>query len=299
MKMIARTLDPVTEIAYWEHRHPTNPNAPTLFLIHGLGLTSQVWVPLIELLQPSYSILAIDVPGYGDSPRGDGELTIDSVAQRIADLTKSKRIDNVVLIGHSMGGFIALSLATRLRGPLRHVILLDSTLWRAYRFIRAPLKLALRYPRILVSLGAAAVGGFLPYVPPLARFLGRSSIGRQVSLWPFVHHPRRLAPELAESIFGDMRSGQPILGLKRATRAFELSRLLAQIEVPITAISGANDGMIAPIDIAFYQEHTKARFTRVTIQDCGHWPMVEEPHELRTVLSLQFGQDGIGHSDER
>lgn len=292
MKMIARTLDPVTEIAYWEHRHPTNPDAPTLVLIHGLGLTSQVWMPLIELLQPSYSILAIDVPGYGDSPRGDGELTIDSVAQRIAALTESKRVGNAVLIGHSMGGFIALNLATRLPGTLRHVILLDSTLWRAYRFVRAPLKLALRYPRILISLGTAAVGAFLPHVPALAKFLGRSSIGRQLSLWPFVHHPRRLAPELAESIFADMRSGQPILALRRATRAFELSQLLAQLEIPITAISGANDGLIASIDVAFYRNNAKAFTQNTTIRECGHWPMVEKQTQLAHILDQMLSEYG-------
>ncbi len=294
MKTITRTLDPVTEVAYWEHRHPTNSDAPTLILIHGLGLTSQVWVPLIELLQPSYSILAVDVPGYGESPRGSGELTIDSVAQRIADLADSKQATNIVLIGHSMGGFIALNLATRLAGSLKRVILLDSTLWRAYRFIRAPIKLALRYPRILVSLGAAAFGALLPYMPPFARFLGRTSFGRQVSLWPFVYRPRHLRPDLAVSIFEDMRTGQPILTLRRATRSFELATLLARIAAPITVVSGANDGLISPVDVVYYQEHAKDLSQVITIQECGHWPMIEAPGELHAVLAGPLGDHNPG-----
>ena len=298
MEMIARTLDPATEIAYWEHRAPEHSGVPTLVLIHGLGLTSQVWIPLIELLKPSFPILAIDVPGYGDSPRGSGELTIDSVAQRIAELINDRHAGEVVLVGHSMGGFIALNLATRLTRLPKQVVLLDSTLWRAYRFIRTPVKLALRYPRILVGLGTAATGALLPHARSLARCLGRTSIGRQLSLWPFVHRPRQLAPEVAQSIFEDMRPGQPLLALRRSTRAFDLSSLLANAEIPLTAISGANDGLIAPVDVRYYREHAPLFSANVTIQECGHWPMVEAPHELRAILVDLLGRDAVGNPGE-
>lgn len=298
MNRIARTLDSVTEIAYWEYRHPADSGAPTLVLIHGLGLTSQVWVALIELLRPNCSVLAVDVPGYGDSPKGGDELTIDSVAQRIADLIDSKRMQDIILIGHSMGGFIALKLASRLTSSLRHIVLLDSTLWRAYRLIRTPLRLALRYPRILVSLGAAAAGAFLPYAPALARFLGRTKIGRQLALWPFVHRPSRLVPDVAESIFEDMRPGQPLRALQRSTRAFDLASLLSDLDVPLTAIAGANDGMIAAMDVRFYEEHANVLMKNITIQACGHWPMVEAPAKLEAILRDALGEDHADRPEE-
>lgn len=96
-----------TELAYADQgRGPVN-----LLFIHGLGSYLQVWVKNIPDLADEYRCLAPDLPNYGNSTKGDYPFSMAFFAQKLDDFCQALGLNQVILIGHSMGGQIAIQLA--------------------------------------------------------------------------------------------------------------------------------------------------------------------------------------------
>jgi len=81
----------------------------TLVFIHGLGTHIPAWYPTIDSLKEKYRCIVVDLPGYGKSSFLDGKASIGRYASAVVELVKEKNIKNPVLVGHSMGGQVALT----------------------------------------------------------------------------------------------------------------------------------------------------------------------------------------------
>ena len=86
-------------------------NPLTLIFIHGLGETMQTWTKNIEGLKNQFHCIAIDLPGHGQSQSRDYPYTPYSFAETISDFIKQHNLQQVILIGHSLGGQIAILLS--------------------------------------------------------------------------------------------------------------------------------------------------------------------------------------------
>ncbi|GAB5554815.1 MAG: hypothetical protein Sapg2KO_44060 [Saprospiraceae bacterium] len=95
------------ELAYFDEG--TGPQ--TLIMIHGLGSYAPAWKPVIESLKGQYRCIALDLPGYGKSSAGDFPYSMSFFAETIAAFIDALGIENPTVVGHSMGGQIALTLA--------------------------------------------------------------------------------------------------------------------------------------------------------------------------------------------
>jgi pimeloyl-ACP methyl ester carboxylesterase len=94
-----------------------------IVLIHGLTFDRRSWRPVIELLGGGVRAIAVDMPGHGDSrglPR-----SLEDVAARVHDVVVDCSADRPVVVGHSIGGRIALVYASRY--PVRGVVIVDSS----------------------------------------------------------------------------------------------------------------------------------------------------------------------------
>ncbi|MEL7220882.1 MAG: alpha/beta hydrolase [Bacteroidota bacterium] len=80
----------------------------TLLFIHGLGSNLKAWQKNIATLSDDYRCIALDLPGYGKSSKGDYSFSMQFFAETINAFVQKKRLKNVVLVGHSMGGQIAV-----------------------------------------------------------------------------------------------------------------------------------------------------------------------------------------------
>lgn len=86
---------------------------PLLVLLHGLGATAAIWQPLIDVARERWdgSVLAVDLPGHGGSAHSPGYAPVDQAA-RLAPVVADHAGGNpVTLLGHSLGGVVALALA--------------------------------------------------------------------------------------------------------------------------------------------------------------------------------------------
>ena len=102
-----------------------NYNArPTLVFLHYFGGSSLAWTEVIEKLAANYHCIAPDMRGFGASNEAAGNFAVADYADDVADLISVLSLENYILVGHSMGGKIALAFAARRPEGLRSLILL-------------------------------------------------------------------------------------------------------------------------------------------------------------------------------
>ncbi|MCI5082583.1 MAG: alpha/beta hydrolase [Saprospiraceae bacterium] len=96
----------------------------TLLMIHGLGSYMLAWNKLVDELSGDFRCVRLDLPGYGRSSGGDFAYDMSFFGKAVADFAKAKKLKNIVLVGHSMGGQIALKMAIDKHLPVQKLVLL-------------------------------------------------------------------------------------------------------------------------------------------------------------------------------
>ena len=85
-------------------------------MIHGLGATKSSFLPTISALSPSFRAIAIDLPGFGDAAKPlRAAYDAPFFARSVVDVLDTLRLPRVHLVGHSLGGRVALEIAMRQR----------------------------------------------------------------------------------------------------------------------------------------------------------------------------------------
>lgn len=82
-------------------------------LVHGLGAGWRSWSPVIDELAEHREVIAVDLPGFGETPPLAGEVSIATLTDSLADFLREQGLDGVATAGQSMGGRIVLELARR------------------------------------------------------------------------------------------------------------------------------------------------------------------------------------------
>ena len=97
---------------------------PAIVFIHGWSSFKEIWWSTLLALAPHAHCFAPDMPGHGDTPL-QGSVQMRQVAQRIVQFCAARRLDSFVLVGHSMGGNVALELALERPDLLDRLVLVD------------------------------------------------------------------------------------------------------------------------------------------------------------------------------
>ncbi len=109
------------EIAYMDE----GSGAETILFVHGLGSYAPAWKKTIEGLSKNYRCIAIDLPGYGKSTKGDFSGTMTFYADLINQFAKALNLDEIILAGHSMGGQISIVAALKYADLVKKLILVS------------------------------------------------------------------------------------------------------------------------------------------------------------------------------
>ncbi len=134
-------------------------NRQTVILIHGLGQSGFLdWQHVIPALEKDYHIIALDLPGFGRSATPPGRYSPTIYARVIDWLANNYAKSSPIIIGHSMGGAVALRYAAEHPNKLKHLVLVDAAgiLERA-AFIKHSVNLPINLQQIPASLTHTAV----------------------------------------------------------------------------------------------------------------------------------------------
>jgi pyruvate dehydrogenase E2 component (dihydrolipoamide acetyltransferase) len=237
--------------------------ATPVVLIHGFGGDSSAWLFNQEALSVARSVHAVNLPGHGGSaPAGSSGLD-DMVAAVIATMT-ALNVDKAHLVGHSLGGAVALAIAASARDRIPSLSLL------------APVGLG-------SEISAAYVDGFLA--------ADRRKPMRDALACLFANG-ERVSPEMVENALRSKRLDETCtaLGSVAATlvdhgrQAIDLRRLLSSIAVPSLVIWGEKDAIV-PIRHA---DGLPASVKIERLADVGHMPMMEAASAVNRALSAHF-----------
>jgi len=106
-----------------------NGQGTPVILIHGFCETHHIWDGFSDQLAKHARVFSIDLPGFGNSPLPHTPLTIDSIADIVLTWLKDNHIEAFVLVGHSLGGYVALAMASKEPALCKCLVLLHSTIY--------------------------------------------------------------------------------------------------------------------------------------------------------------------------
>ncbi|HKU94913.1 MAG TPA: alpha/beta fold hydrolase [Vineibacter sp.] len=234
-----------------------------VLLIHGLGGTSNVWMPLMPLLSRHRTVRP-DLPGSGRSARVEGPLSIDGFVQAMQRVCATLNVERAHVIGHSMGTIVAFHLAAAVPGLVRSLALFGPLL----------------APPDVARPGLAARGEKARSEGPAGmQAIADAIVQGATSGETRARHPAAVAM-VRESVMRQCPNGyaRSCDALAQAQPADA-----ASIACPTLMVTGDEDA-IAPAQ-AVRQIGERIPGARVEILPrCGHWTTIEKPAECTDAL---------------
>lgn len=248
------------KMRYLESKQGVHISDRHILFIHGLGSSADRWLDIPDAISMYYHTMAVDLIGFGGSDKPtDVNYTIEQFSEFILEFMEKIGLSGddkkITLVGHSLGGYIAVEFAIRNKGLIEKLVLIDSS-----GFLKGPTPLleqylnAAKYPsydsvRNVFEQMVAQAWKVLPIIINI--FITR--INSPGAKYPF------------ESAYQNSTTTQ-----------IDLSRLKSIEDIPTLIIWGKSDNLI-PIE---YSEPFKQVFKNYRvemIEDAGHAPFAEKP----------------------
>jgi pimeloyl-ACP methyl ester carboxylesterase len=237
---------------------------PPLVLVHGLGGSATNWCELVPLLARRYRLLIPDLPGHGRSDPLPAVSGLDSFADRVVAVMEEEGGVPAPVVGHSLGGVVALRLALRHPQAVSALVLAGS----------AGLSIGRPWLRELITANVVLRPGRLA-----GRFRSRVSRSNRLRRLVFgfvsVADPVGLTDSAVEGFLAGQVLHTDTASAWQALRRDDPRRELEHIGCPVLVLWGGEDHQL-PLEDAF--EYTRRlRAPLRTIAGCGHLLIGERP----------------------
>jgi pimeloyl-ACP methyl ester carboxylesterase len=253
----------------------------TIFCIHGLGGTKGSFLPTVAALADEYRVIALDLPGFGDSDKPIG-AAYDAAyfADTVTAFMDELGIEKTYAVGNSMGGRVALELGFEHHDRVHKLALLSPSLaWLRERKWAGPLKLVRPELGLLQIAPRPIVDGIVRRLIPGADD-GWTAAGVDEFLRAYLQPRGRAAfYAAARNIYLEQPHGED--GFWTRLSAMETDSLF---------VWGRKDRLV-PIAFARHVEEALPNARHVEL-NCGHVPQVERPKETHQAIREFFSQRG-------
>ena len=235
----------------------TDTGADAILLVHGYGSSIASYRPIISELQRHHRVIAIDLPGFGQSDRRAGDYSPEALADVLAKVINHKGVEKVHLVGHSWGGSIVLAFA-------------------------------LKYPEKLAKLVVISGWVFEEQVLPFMRWADVPGLGETVygmhyrqlageKLYLNFYDPSFVTAQVVDEVEKNLARPGTVAAALAAARGMHFAareKRHKDIVVDTLLLWGAEDQVSRPVFGArLSRELPHARL--ITLPACGHIPMIE------------------------
>jgi pimeloyl-ACP methyl ester carboxylesterase/nicotinamidase-related amidase len=230
-----------------------------IIFLHGWCGDREYWKHQVEVFAADYRVVAIDQAGHGESGKGRKAWTADGLAGDVEAVVKALSLKRVILVGHSMGGLVALLAAKQMPGTVVAVVGVDSLQNAEFRLPDEVTK------AILDGLEKDFKGTV------------RTMFDGQLS--------EKADTEVKKWIQTKAEGQDPkmALALTRDLFGLDTGKLLKEAKVPVRCINSAGGyQFFTPTVVETNKKY--ADFGAVTIEGVGHYPMLEKPDEFNRRL---------------
>ncbi|MGD1807633.1 alpha/beta fold hydrolase [Dapis sp. BLCC M126] len=252
-----------------------------LVFIHGWLLSRNYWQPLIQRLSADYQCLSYDLRGFGDSQIHSTQKKLvstyspTSYIEDLAILLEKLKISSACLIGHSLGGTIALHGAYKILDIIKAVVCLNSG---------GGIYLKEEFEQFR-SVGAQIIKfrpSWLPYIPLIDLIYTSTQVATPISTkW----RRQLLLDFVAASYEAALGS---LLESTTESEVHQLPQLVSELKQPVYFITGTKDKIMEPKYVrhlgsfhSMFQDHGA---NVLEIPECGHLSMLEKPDTVATYI---------------
>jgi pimeloyl-ACP methyl ester carboxylesterase len=252
----------------------TGAGAP-LILLHGLGSSRRAWEPVIPALAARFDVVAVDLPGFGESaplaPPADAGPA--ALAMAVAGLLDELGITRPHLAGNSLGGWVALELA-RIRPAASVALLSPAGLWR--RGTPLYCRVSLRASRWLARHAARPLSGLVGFRPGRVLVLGQTHA-----------RPAAIPAPDARAIIAAMGTCPGFEATLRATagRRYQSG---PPVGAPVTVAFGSRDRLLLRGQ-SRHLGQLPSGTRRGMLPGCGHVPMADSPAAVAGLITAAAG----------
>ena len=273
--------------------HRTSRSRRATIFLHGAAGSWTTWTPLLEAAESeSISIpnpVLLDLPGWGDGAlTADGEHDpIDAISSLVKASAEALGFTEWDLVGHSMGGFIALHMAARWPECVLSVATISATSWSVIEATEHPVRSFWRLPAFVmlwrVMQGLAGLG---PAGLRVARGLNSLHLLR-AAVSPLFRHPARIPRSVITALAVEVRPRSFAAAVELA-RGYQPTARWATIDCPVRAVRGDHDVFARASDLDLLGKILPSSY-RESIGDCGHFAQIERPLEVLTAFGYTAG----------
>ena len=234
---------------------------PALVFIHGWSCDSNYWREQIPAFKRKYTLVMVDLAGHGGTDGNRTDWTIARFGQDVATALSAVPNKQVILVGHSMGGPVAIEAARLLGGRAIGIIGVDT-----FKSIGAPAPSKAQVDAIIKPFEADFIGQTRSLVADHLFVKGAN-------------------PQLAQKIAYDMSLSSPRVAVPamRAVLEYDFREPLKDISVPIVAI---NSDLGEPVNETRIRK-VLPKFRAVTLVGDGHFLMMEDPGRFNPALEAE------------
>jgi pimeloyl-ACP methyl ester carboxylesterase len=241
---------------------------PAVMFIHGLSGCWQNWLENIPHFARNHRVIAVDLPGFGESEMPVEPISMKGYSDTIDALMTELGIDTAQIVGNSMGGFIGAELAIQHPARVERLVLVAAA-GLSVEYIRTERTHGLRHRAENVAFF------YIGWLASRSQTVARRRRLRSLLLLLVAAHPQKLPPELTiEQVSG---SGKP--GFSDALDAmldYPLRDRLEKITCPTFIVWGDKDRLVPVKDAAVF-EKLISDSRAVVYKDTGHISMMERP----------------------
>jgi len=251
--------------------------------IHGLGGCWQNWLENLPAVALHRRVVALDLPGFGESEMPEGDVSITNYAACVEALCEHLELGEAVVVGNSMGDFSAGERA--IRHPqrverLERLVLVDAAGISIVDLRRQPM---MTLVRLLAAQSNSVARERAVLLRPRLRHLVYRSVMR---------HPTRLALDLMAAQ-GSSSGGPGFLLAMNALLSYDFRERLPDICCPTLVVHGQEDALV-PVADAREFERLIPRSRVVILDETGHVPMLERPGAFnRALLGFLAEEDSV------
>lgn len=259
-------------------------------LLHGAAGSWRTWIPMIAasdgLRLPLSDIVAIDLPGWGETPGPVPEPAEMAVA--VAAVARALGYPRWRVVGHSLGGVIALDVAARFPRETVAAGVVSPSGAGARAIARHPVRSARRLPWLAgMMLAMRVLRGLGPLARPLLQLLRRTGALHRLAR-PLFRHPQNIDRSVTDDLADEIRPAA-FLAAARLSRAHD-DGVWRRIACPVRCVRGAHDVFVAERDTREWERLIHDYDDRV-LDDSGHFAHVEQPVETLRALRAVWAAD--------
>lgn len=242
-----------------------------LILIHGFCETARMWTDFADRLSDEFRVICPDLPGIGGSPISGDQITLEEVAVILEEWLEENQIRNPIVIGHSLGGYVALALLELMGTRLKAVGLFHSS-----AFADAADKKETRN-KAIVFLKKNGVDKFVTsFVPPLFPEDRREELAAEIEA--AIEDGKRSSLDGLVAFTGAMRDRKDRL------------EVLKHYSGPKLLIAGTEDGAVK-IEASRAQKHVFSQYHE--LEGVGHMGMIEQKDQTLKLVR-EFALSSLG-----